>query len=74
MVRTRVGYAGGTKKNPTYHDLGDHSETIQMDYDPGYGTLVELQEDLPGFGLSPQAEKRLTTVVSKRKGRSGCRL
>ena len=28
MVRTRVGYAGGTKKNPTYMDLGDHSETV----------------------------------------------
>jgi peptide-methionine (S)-S-oxide reductase len=29
-----VGYAGGTKKNPTYHNLGDHTETIQIDYDP----------------------------------------
>jgi peptide-methionine (S)-S-oxide reductase len=34
VVRTRVGYAGGKKANPTYHSLGDHSETIQMDYDP----------------------------------------
>lgn len=34
VVRTRVGYAGGEKKNPTYHDLGDHTETIQIDYDP----------------------------------------
>jgi peptide-methionine (S)-S-oxide reductase len=34
VVRTRVGYAGGTKKNPTYRSLGDHSETIQIDYDP----------------------------------------
>jgi peptide-methionine (S)-S-oxide reductase len=33
-VRTRVGYAGGTKKNPTYHSLGDHAETIQIDFDP----------------------------------------
>jgi methionine-S-sulfoxide reductase len=33
-VRTRVGYAGGTKKNPTYHSLGDHTETIQIDFDP----------------------------------------
>jgi peptide-methionine (S)-S-oxide reductase len=29
-----VGYAGGKKQNPTYHSLGDHSETIQIDYDP----------------------------------------
>ena len=34
MLRTRVGYAGGSKGNPTYYSLGDHSETIQIDYDP----------------------------------------
>jgi len=34
VIRTRVGYAGGTKPNPTYHELGDHTETIQIDYDP----------------------------------------
>lgn len=34
MVRTRVGYAGGTLVDPTYHRLGDHSESIQIDYDP----------------------------------------
>lgn len=187
MVRTRVGYAGGKKKNPTYHDLGDHTETIQMDYDPavityeqlldvfwdshnaavpswsrqymsiifthndeqkrlailsrdreaaktkskivteirpagefflaedyhqkyllrserdilreftaiypserdfvnstaaarvngyldGYGTPADLRAELPGFGLSPQADKRLTNIVSKRPGRTGCRI
>jgi peptide-methionine (S)-S-oxide reductase len=34
VIRTRVGYAGGKKKAPSYHDLGDHTETIQIDYDP----------------------------------------
>ena len=34
MVRTRVGYAGGTLVNPTYHRLGDHTESIEVDYDP----------------------------------------
>jgi len=34
VIRTRVGYTGGTKENPTYHDLGDHTETIEFDYDP----------------------------------------
>ena len=45
MVRTRVGYAGGEKKKPTYHDLGDHTETIQLDYDPGkisYEKLLDI--------------------------------
>jgi len=42
VVRTRVGYAGGTKKYPTYHDLGDHSETIELDYDPARITYQQL--------------------------------
>jgi len=187
VVRTRIGYAGGIKKNPTYHDLGDHTETIQMDYDPavisyeqlldvfwdshnaaspswsrqymsiifyhndeqkrlaaesrdreaartksmivteihpageffraegyhqkyslrserdllreftaiypserdfvnstavarvngyldGYGTLADLQVELPGLGLSPRAVQRLTGIVSKRPGRTGYRI
>jgi peptide-methionine (S)-S-oxide reductase len=41
-VRTRVGYAGGTKPNPTYHDLGDHSETLQIEFDPGLITYEKL--------------------------------
>ncbi len=40
-----MGYSGGEKKNPTYHDLGDHSEAIQIDYDPtqiSYEKLLEI--------------------------------
>ncbi|NJN94904.1 MAG: peptide-methionine (S)-S-oxide reductase [Anaerolineales bacterium] len=42
MVRTRVGYAGGKKRNPTYHSLGDHTETLQLDYDPAQISYEEL--------------------------------
>jgi peptide-methionine (S)-S-oxide reductase len=45
VVRTRVGYAGGTKPYPTYHSLGDHTETIQIDYDPAtisYRQLLDV--------------------------------
>jgi peptide-methionine (S)-S-oxide reductase len=44
-VRTRVGYAGGQTPSPTYHDLGDHSEALQVDYDPtqiSYEKLLDL--------------------------------
>jgi peptide-methionine (S)-S-oxide reductase len=34
VVRTRVGYAGGTKTNPTYRALGDHTEVVQVAFDP----------------------------------------
>ena len=42
MIRTRVGYAGGTTASPTYRNIGDHSETIQIDYDPGIISYEEL--------------------------------
>ncbi len=45
IVRTRVGYAGGTKQNPTYRSLGDHTETVQIDYDPekiNYSELLDI--------------------------------
>ena len=37
-----MGYSGGTKKNPTYHSLGDHTETIQIDYDPSQISYEDL--------------------------------
>jgi peptide-methionine (S)-S-oxide reductase len=43
-VRTRVGYAGGSTPDPTYRSIGDHSETIQIDYDPTQITYSELLE------------------------------
>lgn len=39
-----MGYAGGTSKNPTYHNLGDHSETVQLDFDPTRITFADLLE------------------------------
>jgi len=34
VIRTRVGYAGGDKPSPTYRSIGDHTETVQIDFDP----------------------------------------
>lgn len=45
VVRTRVGYAGGSTELPSYHSIGDHTETLQIDFDPSiitYGQLLEL--------------------------------
>ena len=44
MVRTRVGYCGGKKKDPTYRKIGDHTESIQIDYDPTKITYERLLE------------------------------
>jgi peptide-methionine (S)-S-oxide reductase len=46
VIRTRVGYAGGTTSNPTYYNIGNHSETVQIDYDP---TLISYEELLAVF-------------------------
>lgn len=44
MIRTRVGYTGGTTASPTYKQIGDHTESIQIDYDPEQTTYRELLE------------------------------
>lgn len=44
VIRTRVGYAGGTTKKPTYKMIGDHTETIEIDYDPEVISYRELLE------------------------------
>ena len=37
-----MGYAGGSTKNPGYHDLGDHSEAVQIDFDPSRISFRDL--------------------------------
>lgn len=59
VVRTRVGYAGGTKAEPTYHDLGDHTEAFQVEYDPEQRSFRELLE-LVFQGHDPTKQTRKT--------------
>ncbi|XP_054714409.1 peptide methionine sulfoxide reductase-like [Uloborus diversus] len=45
VYRTRVGYTGGTMLNPTYRNLGDHTEAIDIDFNPeelSYDQLLKL--------------------------------
>ena len=40
-----MGYAGGQQPDPTYHRLGDHTETLQIDFDAtriDYAALLDL--------------------------------
>jgi peptide-methionine (S)-S-oxide reductase len=44
-LHTSVGYAGGSKLDPTYRDLGDHTESIQIEYDANeisFEALVDM--------------------------------
>ncbi|MGO4375487.1 peptide-methionine (S)-S-oxide reductase MsrA [Paenibacillus sp. 2TAB19] len=42
VVRTRTGYAGGTTPAPTYRQMGDHSETVELEYNTAVVSLEEL--------------------------------
>ena len=40
-----MGYAGGQADNPNYNHIGDHTETVQVDYDPrkiSYARLLDI--------------------------------
>ncbi|KAL4234662.1 hypothetical protein ACF0H5_006303 [Mactra antiquata] len=43
-MRTRVGFAGGSTANPTYRTIGDHTETIDIEFDSSvtnYETILK---------------------------------
>ena len=42
MIRTRVGYSGGTSASPDYTNIGDHSEVILIEFDPLVVTYADL--------------------------------
>lgn len=44
MISTLSGYAGGTTDQPTYRAIGDHSETVQVVYDPAQISYEQLLE------------------------------
>ncbi|WP_050033919.1 peptide-methionine (S)-S-oxide reductase MsrA [Halorubrum halophilum] len=58
-VRTRVGYAGGTKIDPTYHALGDHTEVFQIEFDPDTISYRDLL-DRVFHSHNPQHQTRKT--------------
>lgn len=64
VIRTRVGYAGGTKEGPTYRSLGDHTEAIDVDFDPSAITFAKLL-DIFWLNHDPTARttKQYTSLI-----------
>jgi len=43
-MTSQVGYTGGTSKQPTYRNMGDHTETVEVTYDPSVISYEKLLE------------------------------
>ncbi|XP_061714983.1 peptide methionine sulfoxide reductase [Cydia pomonella] len=66
VIRTRVGYSGGTTKNPHYRSLGDHTEVIELDYDPKSVTFEELLDMFWGnheYGLTTKLKRQYQSMI-----------
>ncbi|XP_046736819.1 peptide methionine sulfoxide reductase [Diprion similis] len=66
VLRTRVGYAGGTMDSPTYRNIGDHTEVIDIDYNPeliGYQELLNLFWNNHEYGLTTRIKRQYMSLV-----------
>lgn len=44
VTKTTVGYSGGSKENPNYHDMKDHVEVVKVEFDEDKVSYKELLE------------------------------
>ncbi|KAJ3672675.1 hypothetical protein LUZ60_007396 [Juncus effusus] len=70
VIRTSVGYAGGSKLNPEYRNLGDHAECVKVEYDPRkihYSKLLEVfwasHDSTQVFGQGPDVGNQYRSII-----------
>lgn len=70
VVRTTVGYAGGSKSNPEYRSLGDHAESVYIEYDPrviNFRQLLEVfwssHDSRQVFGQGPDVGNQYRSII-----------
>ncbi|XP_058807706.1 peptide methionine sulfoxide reductase [Phymastichus coffea] len=66
VFRTSVGYAGGTKENPAYKNLGDHTEVIDIEYNPAkisYSQLLDLFWNNHEYGLTSLIKRQYMSLI-----------
>ncbi|KAJ0966950.1 hypothetical protein J5N97_023867 [Dioscorea zingiberensis] len=70
VVRTLVGYAGGSKTNPEYRNLGDHAECVQIEYDPRVIQFKQLldvfwssHDSRQVFGQGPDVGNQYRSII-----------
>ncbi|WP_046174158.1 peptide-methionine (S)-S-oxide reductase MsrA [Domibacillus indicus] len=57
VIRTRTGFAGGTASNPAYRNMGDHTETVQIDFDP---SILSFEHIIRTFWANHTSTHRVT--------------
>ncbi|KAK9678775.1 hypothetical protein RND81_11G232500 [Saponaria officinalis] len=70
VVRTTVGYSGGSKINPEYRSLADHAESVQVEYDPrviSFRQLLEVfwssHDSRQVFGQGPDVGNQYRSII-----------
>ncbi|KAM0915092.1 hypothetical protein ACQ4PT_011112 [Festuca glaucescens] len=70
VVRTSVGYAGGSKANPEYRNLADHAECVKVEYNPRliqYKQLLDVfwasHDPREVFGQGPDVGNQYRSVI-----------
>ncbi|KAK9709597.1 Peptide methionine sulfoxide reductase [Popillia japonica] len=66
VLRTRVGYSGGTSPNPTYKNISDHTEVTEIDYDPSkisFGELLDLFWANHEYGFVTPIKKQYASLI-----------
>ncbi|XP_077273671.1 methionine sulfoxide reductase A isoform X3 [Temnothorax americanus] len=66
VIRTCVGYAGGTKESPAYKNIGDHTEVVSIEYDPelvSYTHLLSLFWSNHEYSLTRKIKRQYTSLI-----------
>ncbi|KAF5269967.1 hypothetical protein FQR65_LT05766 [Abscondita terminalis] len=66
VLRTCVGYSGGTTSNPTYKSIGDHTEVIEIHFDPEgitYQQLLQMFWNNHEYGLTTKIKKQYASLI-----------
>ncbi|CAD7005032.1 unnamed protein product [Ceratitis capitata] len=66
IYRTTVGYEGGSKDSPTYRNLGNHTEVLEIDYDPNTITFKELLDlfwNNHEYGLTNPIKRQYMSLI-----------
>ncbi|XP_030375260.1 peptide methionine sulfoxide reductase isoform X2 [Scaptodrosophila lebanonensis] len=66
VIRTTVGYSGGSTEVPTYRTMGDHTEVLEIDYDPSvisFKELLDLFWNNHEYGLTTPIKRQYASLI-----------